>query len=244
MNAVEVAAVEVALVGRENVADRTMAFHFSKPPGFRFKAGQAIDVILADGASAGATGRHAFSVVSAPFQNELVVATRMRDSAFKRTLKSLTIGRSVQIEGPFGSLILHNNRARPALLIAGGIGITPFVSMLRQAAQDGLQQHLLLLYANRRPEDVAFLDELQRLSAANARVRLVATMTQMASSAQQWHGETRPIGEELLASLVGGLVAPICYVAGPPAMVSAARQALNRAGIDDDDIRSEDFHGY
>jgi hypothetical protein len=90
----------------------------------------------------------------------------------------------------------------------------------------------------------AFLDELQRLSIANPRFRLVATMTRVASAARQWNGETRPIGEEPMASLVGGLVASVCDAAGPPGMVSAARQALNRAGIDDDDIRSEDFHGY
>ena len=238
-------AVQAALVGREDVADRTTAFHFTKPPGLHFKAGQAIDVILADAAAADATERHAFSIVSAPFQNELIIATRMRDSAFKRRLGALRIGQSVHIEGPFGSLILHNNRARPAFLIAGGIGITPFVSILRQAAQDGLQQQLLLLYGNRLPEDAAFLDELQQqLTAANARFRLVGTMTKMATSARHWDGETRPMDAELLKSLGGGLLAPICYVAGPPAMVASVRQALNRAGIDDDDIRSEEFHGY
>lgn len=236
--------LQVKLVGREEVAERTAAFHFSKPSGFHFKPGQAIDVIL-PGAASDATGeRHAFSVVSAPFQNELVVATRMRQSAFKRGLDSLPIGQAVSIEGPFGSLTLHNNRARPALLIAGGIGITPFISILRQAAQDRLQHQLLLLYANRRPEDAAFLDELQRLPAANAQFRLVATMTRMATSVRQWDGETRPMREDLLRNLAGGLVAPICYVAGPPPMVAAVRQALNRAGVDDDDIRSEEFHGY
>ena len=112
------------------------------------------------------SARHTFSIVSAPFENELVVATRMRDSAFKRALKALPIGSHAAIEGPFGSLTLHNDRARPAVFIAGGIGITPFMSMLRQATQDRLPQRLLLLYSNRRPEDAAFLAELQAPRAA------------------------------------------------------------------------------
>jgi len=94
----------------------------------------------------------------------------MRDSAFKRTFKSVRIGAPVQLEGPFGSLTLHNNRARPAVFIAGGIGITPFMSILRQAAKDQLHQRLLLLYSNRRPEDAAFLAELQRLEPLNKKL--------------------------------------------------------------------------
>ena len=117
------------LRGREQVAHGTMAFHFDKPAGFKFKAGQAIDVVLLEASGTDPqSARHTFSIVSAPFENELVVATRMRDSAFKRALGALPIGASIAIEGPFGSLSLHNDRARPALFIAGGIGITPIRS--------------------------------------------------------------------------------------------------------------------
>ena len=168
----------------------------------------------------------------------------MRDSAFKRALKSLPIGAPAQLDGPFGSLTLHNNRARPAVFIAGGIGITPFMSILRQAARDQLPHALLLLYSNRRPEDAAFLSELQELERQNKRFRLIATMTQMNKSGQPWDGETHMIDEELVKKVSRDLSAPIYYVARPPAMIEAVRQTLNRAGVDDDHIRSEDFLGY
>jgi ferredoxin-NADP reductase len=233
------------LKGRDEVAEGTMAFHFEKPAGFEFKAGQALDLILPGPAGADAqANRHAFSLVSAPFQDEVVVATRMRDSAFKRTLKSLPLGASVQLDGPFGSLTLHNNRARAAVLVAGGIGITPFMSILRQAANDKSPQSLTLLYSNRRPEDAAFLAELQQLEKSNDRFRLVATMTEMGKSARPWTGETRLIDEGLVRQVGGGLPNPIYYLAGPPAMVEAMRHTLGAAGVDSDDIRSEEFHGY
>jgi ferredoxin-NADP reductase len=236
---------EARLEGREEIAAGTMAFHFEKPAGFRFKPGQAIDLILPDlPAADGQSARHTFSIVSAPFEADLAVATRMRDSAFKRALKSLPIGSPAKLEGPFGSLSLHNDRARPAVFIAGGIGITPFMSILRQAAKGQLRQRLSLLYSNRRPEDAAFLAELQQMERQNKYLRLVATMTEMSKSGRPWAGETALIDEAFVRRAVDDLSAPIYYVVGPPGMVEAMRQILNQAGVSDDIIRSEEFYGY
>jgi ferredoxin-NADP reductase len=235
----------VHLQRREEVAQGTMAFHFDKPAGFSFKPGQAIDLILQDAAVAGTDGeRHTFSIVSAPHEGELVVATRMRDSAFKNALARLPIGASALVEGPFGSLTLHNKLARAGILVAGGIGITPFMSMLRHAAHTALQQRLVLLYSNRRPEDSAFLSELQRLEGENPNFRLAATMTRMGESSLPWRGETGKVDEALVKRVAAELPDAIYYVAGPPAMVAALRETLERAGVDGDDIRSEEFFGY
>ncbi|MFC5522256.1 FAD-dependent oxidoreductase [Polaromonas jejuensis] len=236
---------QVRLQAREEVAGGTMAFHFQRPTDFAFKAGQAIDLILPAAVAAdGANQRHAFSLVNAPFENELVIATRMRDSVFKRALKMFPIGGQVEIEGPFGSLTLHNERARPAIFIAGGIGITPFMSVLRQATHDRLPQEMVLLYSNRRPEDAAFLLELQNLARQNANFQLLPTMTEMDKSDRPWQGETSHISKELLRKTMNGLQKPVFYAAGPPGLVAAMREVLNRVGVNDDDIRSEEFYGY
>lgn len=236
---------EVRLQAREEIAEGTMAFHFEKPPGFSFKPGQAIDVILMDPPTTEAeSSRHTFSLVSAPFQGDVTVATRMRDSEFKRALKALPIGSPAKLEGPFGSLTLHCSRARPAVFIAGGIGITPFMSILRQATRDQLPQHLILLYSNHRPEDTAFLAELHELEQYNKNFRLVATMTDMSRSGRAWPGRTGLIDPELMRRVGSELSAPIYYIAGPPSMVAGLREMLNHTSIDDDDIRSEEFYGY
>jgi ferredoxin-NADP reductase len=189
--------------------------------------------------------RRAFSIVSAPHEDAIVIATRMRDSAFKRVLGSMPIGGRVQVEGPFGSLTLHSSRSRPAIFIAGGIGITPFMSILRHAAHDDRPRVITLLYSNRQPEDAAFLQELQHLDEAHRGwFRLVATMTDPPGAGQAWDGPTGFIGPELIRGAVVPPAAHVFYVAGPPAMVADMRQTLNRLGINDDDIRSEDFSGY
>ncbi|MBS0455812.1 MAG: FAD-dependent oxidoreductase [Proteobacteria bacterium] len=236
----------VRLKSRQTVAEGTMAFHFDKPAGFEFKAGQAIDLVLPGLAASpdAPESRHAFSIVAAPFEGELVTATRMRDSAYKRVLRELPIGTEVAVDGPFGSLTLHKKAARAAVLIAGGIGITPFMSILRQAAYDHLQQDLLLLYSNRRPEDTAFLSELQQLQRDNPRFRLLATMTDMGKSAQTWDGSTQMIDANFVRAAIAELNEPICYLSGPPGMVAAMRGVLTAAGVDEDDVRSEEFYGY
>ena len=236
----------VRLVARHPLAEGTMAFHFEKPEGFDHKPGQALDLSLPGHQDNPRSPdvRHTFSIVSAPHEDELLVATRMRDSAFKRALGALPLDSKLQINGPFGSLTLHKQPERAGVLIAGGIGITPFMSMLRHAAKQQTPQDLLLLYSNRRPEDAAFLAELQRLERLNPRFRLLATMTDMAHSAQPWQGETHVIDSPWLKQAIAGLANPVCYVSGPPLMVEAICQALTAAGMDEENVRSESFYGY
>jgi ferredoxin-NADP reductase len=233
------------LRAREPVAHGTLAFHFDKPAGFTFLPGQAIDVVLPEPAGGDAqSARHTFSIASAPFEGGLVVATRMRDNAFKRALGALPVGAGVAIEGPFGSLTLHADHTRAAVFIAGGIGITPFISLLRQAAHERSAQRLVLLYSNRRPEDAAFLRELQALEQQHRPFTLLATMTAISQSIEPWSGLQGPIDEPLLKRTAADLTRPIYYVAGPPAMAEALRLTLNDIGVADDAIRSEAFYGY
>lgn len=185
-----------------------------------------------------------FSIASSPFAQDIVVATRMRDSSFKRALSILPIGTEVRIEGPMGSFTLHHNTARPAVLLAGGIGIAPFLSMLSYAAEERLHHPIILFYANRHFEDAAFLELLWKLEKANSRFRFVPTFTRTPNNSQSWRGETGHITPEMISKHVGNLRGPIFYIAGPPSMVAAARGTLVDAGVDEDDIRAEEFAGY
>jgi ferredoxin-NADP reductase len=232
------------LIRREEVAEGTMAFHFEKPSGFAFKAGQSADVTLIDPPDTDAEGNtRTLSIASSPFENELVFATRMRDTAFKRSLKNVPPATEVKIGSAAGSFTLHKNPAKPAVFLAGGIGITPFLSMVRQADHDRLPHKLYLFYSNRRPEDAAFLAALRTLE-TNPNFHLICTMTEMSKSRKKWKGETVLIDKEMLSRHLAVLQGPIYYIAGPPPMVAAMRQTLVSAGIEEDDIRAEDFAGY
>jgi len=233
------------LLGRTEVAEGTMAFQFVKPKHFVFKAGQYIDLTLSGsqpGLSNGLT--HTFSIASSPCDEELVVTTRMRATVFKQAISILPIGSGVRIEGPMGSFGLHNNTARLAVFLAGGIGIAPFLSMLLYATEKKLRHPIVLFYANRYLEDAAFIDELWKLERPNPRFRFVPILTRTAKNYRGWKGETGHLSPEMLLTHVGIPRGPIYYIAGPPTMVAAARRTLGEVGVDEDDIRTEEFAGY
>ncbi|HYU64904.1 MAG TPA: FAD-dependent oxidoreductase, partial [Candidatus Paceibacterota bacterium] len=228
---------------KKEVAEGTMAFYFEKPAGFEFRAGQTIDLSLINPSETDEKGiTRAYTIAAAPFEDNLMITTRIRDSAFKRILNSLSLGSKLNFDGPFGSLILHNNISKPAVFLTGGIGITPFRSIILQASHDELPHKLFLFYSSRRPEDAPFLEELTNLK--NPNFQFISTMTQMEKSRYPWEGQRGYINQTMLSKYVDDLSAPIYYVTGPPQMVTAMYQMLVKAGVDSDNIRTEEFAGY
>lgn len=222
-----------------------MAFYFAKPADLQFTAGQFVDLTLLDPPvvdSAGAS--RTMTIASAPFEDHLMFAMRMRDSAFKRVMRGLPAGCEVIIDDPAGAFTLHKNPSKPAVFIAGGIGITPFLSILREAAHEGLPHRFFLFFSNRRPEDAAFLSELQTMATKYPNLRFIPTMTRMWQSGQKWESQIGYIDIGMLSGYIGSLVGPIYYVAGPPAMIESMRQRLLENGVARDDINADPFDGY
>lgn len=235
----------IKLVQKVEVADGIIAFHFEKPDGFEYKAGQFADYTLQNPTETDDAGNiRGFTFASAPFEHHLVSTTRVRDTAFKRVLKNAPIGTEVELDAPHGSFTLHNNVARPAVFLTGGIGITPARSIVVQADHDKTAHKIVVFFSNTRPEEAPYLDELTTLAQSNENVTFVPTMTQPETSQQPWHGETGRVDKAMLAKYVDDLTTPIYYLCGPAAMVTGMRTVLHEAGVDDDDIRTEEFPGY
>jgi ferredoxin-NADP reductase len=234
----------IKLLKRIDVAEGTTAFTFQRPEGFEFKAGQSGDFTLVNPPETDGEGNtRAFSFASPPHEPDITITTRMRNTAFKRVLKSMKIGSELTLDGPFGAMTLHNNATRPAVLLAGGIGITPFRSMILRASHEHLPHRITLFYANRN-QAAAFLAELYNQEKRNANFKLVATVDEPGKSVAGWKGETGHIDKNMLMKYVAPLNGPIYYLAGPPSMVTAMQKLLNEAGVDDDDIKLEAFSGY
>jgi ferredoxin-NADP reductase len=235
---------EAALVDRDLVAEGTMAFRFAKPADWTYRAGQFVDITLIDPPETDAEGdTRGFSISSAPSEDVIMITTRLRDTAFKRVLRTMPIGTRVKIEGPFGDLRLHN-AARPAVVLTGGIGITPFRSILIEIIRNGgLPYPVAVFYANRRPRDAAFLDELAELAAQDPNLSFIPTMSGLDPS-EPWDGERGRIDAAMLQRHLDGVADAIYYLTGPPGMIQGLRTMLVDSGVNEDDIRTEEFTGY
>jgi len=208
-----------------------------------FTPGQYFFVTLPDVGDQDDKGlrRHITVVTSPNEKGVLGFATRMRDSAFKRSLGELPVGTEVEVEPPKGSFALPEDASRPLVFVAGGIGITVFRSMLRYIQEEALSYRVTLVYSNRDRESTAFLDELRELENEHPNLRLVLTMTQDPG----WEGETRKIDAEFFHDHLGeDLNRNTFLVAGPPAMVESVQEALDEAGVDEKNVVAERYSGY
>ncbi|MBS0616791.1 MAG: FAD-dependent oxidoreductase [Spirochaetes bacterium] len=232
---------ELKLIKKEEVAKNTMAFLFEKPAEFDFRAGQFGDFTLIAPPETDAKGNtRAFSIATGPFAHQVAIATRMRDSAFKRVLKNLPIGASVEFDGPFGDFKLHKTETTPAVFLIGGIGITPVRSIIAQATHDKLAHSLTLFYANNTPAEAAFLPDFKRFAEENEHFNFVPVM----SADNTFNGEKGFIDKAMIARYASDLTKPIFYIAGPAGMVAAMRKILLDAKANEDNIRTEEFSGY
>jgi ferredoxin-NADP reductase len=238
-------AFQTHFLGREDVAQGTAAFRFARPAGLEFAPGQALNLTLLDPPETDARGNsRTFSIASAPHEESLQFATRLRDTAFKRVLGGLAAGTPVKLRGPMGTFTLPEDPARPVVMLAGGIGITPFMSMLRHAEHVKRPGSRTLLYSNRRPEDAPFIDELTALAARDRSLKLVATMNEMQKSARPWSGERAMLDAAFLERHLERGAMPVYYIAGPPGLVAAMGKLLRDAAIPEADIRTDEFFGY
>jgi ferredoxin-NADP reductase len=240
------AKVTLVLREKKKLAEGTMAFCFGTDgQPFVFKPGQCVRITLLDPLYKDKKGdARDFSIASSPGEPSLMIATRMTGSAFKRSLADLPVGSGVQVNGPYGEFLLNVDPMRPAVFLAGGIGITPFRSMIKHTIEQHSPQRLTLVYSNRTPDDAAFLDELQDLEKEHPNFRLIATMTQPQNPGKTWTGRTGYVDVQFVKDHLRDQTPSVYYVAGPPRFVSAIAEALATAGVKEGDIRTDEFFGY
>ncbi|HEU5004786.1 MAG TPA: FAD-dependent oxidoreductase [Candidatus Saccharimonadales bacterium] len=233
----------VKLVKKEEIANGTMAFYFEKPEGFEFRAGQFADYTLINPPETDEEGNtRGFSIITAPFEENIGAATRLRDTAFKRVLKDLPIGTEVKLDAPYGDFTLHKTETTPAVFLIGGIGVTPVRSMVTQAMHDKTAHKITLIHSSRTPADMPFMADFERLTTKNPNFTYIPVASDNAP--EDWQGERGRVDEATIKKHVLDLNAPIYYLSGPEGMVKAMRQLLVSLNVNEDNVRTEEFTGY
>jgi len=241
INEVTMPIYTLKLIKRHDVAANTIVCDFAKPDGFKFTPGQyggftLIQPEITD--DKGITRR--FSLMSSPDDATLSIVTRIQSSAFKINLSNLPMHGEIKFAGPTGNFILHEDISIPAVLIAGGIGIAPFHSMIKHACKHQPDRKLILFYGNQSRETSAFLDELNELAQTNKNFTFIPVM----AADENWEGEKGFITHTLIKKIVPDISKPIFYVCGSPAMVTTLQETLIEMDINSECIKVEDFPGY
>ena len=217
----------------------THAVRFEKPKGFAFRPVQfcGLEIETDEGGV-----EYPMSLACSPTRPYLEFGARVTSgSAWKRAFRALVPGDEAEVDGPYGHFVL--DESRPAVLVAGGIGITPLKGMAEYAADKKLDVSLRLLYSNRAQDDIPYKDEVDALARQNPRFSVVHTLTR-ASPAAAWAGRRGRIDAALLEQASADLRDPMYYVCGIPEMVEEMVDTLRRMNVPAGRIMYEGFHGY
>ncbi len=233
------------VLGREATAGQLMVLRLERPAGFDYQAGQFCNVNAPDIGIGGEGGlRRPLSLASSPLEKELLFTVRLSESAFKRTLRDMAEGSAVEIESAMGLFTLPQDKSTPLCFLAGGMGIAPFRSMLRYAADARTGHKGTLFYSSRVPEEALFLDEFNAIASKDPSVQVVATMTRPEQSAQKWEGRTGRLVSATIKEACPYWKEATYYLAGPPVMVDGMRTMLNDMQIDKAKVKQEIWSGY
>lgn len=220
----------LTLAAKENLADNVWAFRFTLPQPLTWVPGQFIRVELPHEQPDTEGTKRWFTISSTPHDGYLQITTRITDTTFKQALHQLAVGDTIKlVEKPDGNFVWREDE-NPLVLIAGGIGITPFYSMLKARGHSGQAVAAILIY-NGRDDKLPFMAEFAEASKRHPELRVHYV-----------------IGKQLtarhVAELVPELTSSQVYISGPEPMVESLAAQLERVGVDQSRLHQDFFPNY
>lgn len=219
--------MKLRLVRKFTEAGNIVSFRFASDETFEWQAGQyqrwqlMVDDKLTD---------HWFTISSAPYEKELMITTRVHEeSTFKQALDALKADDTIEGSALDGDFIWQESNL-PLIFIAGGIGVTPFHSILMQRAHESPTIPVTMLYANA-TDDIAYKASFDQLSKAHPELSISYIIGQQ-------------ITKELLAERLPEISRSFVYVSGPEGMVDAVSVELKELGVEDHNLKRDWFPGY
>jgi len=173
-----------------------------------------------------------------------MITTKQGQSDFKKAFFNLSSAEKIKFYGPMGGFVLQDEDIFDHVFLAGGIGITPFHSMITYVAGKKLKIPITLFVSFSVPEEMVFYEELTNIAKENQNIKIVYTITKPELSQKPWPGETGRFSEELIKKYISDITRPTYYIVGPPQMVEGTEKLLEQIGIAPEKVKVEQFIGY
>lgn len=224
------------------ISDRVYDYVFTPEKPFRFVPGQYMEWTLPNVPFDSRGNRRTFTIASSPTERDIHMGVKYYDptSAFKYTLSRLRPGEWIYASQLAGNFTLERGEGKKLVFIAGGIGITPFRSMIKYITDTNQQTDAVLLYVVNNPREFAYVSEFREAAAHG--VRFIPIVTQAGFTSDRT--VNAPLSPELIARLVPDYAQRTYYVSGPNVMVDATKSYLARLGVSAKHIKTDHFSGY
>jgi len=214
------------------------SYRFPRPPELTYKSGQYFFITIKQGDRE--LTKH-FSFSSSPTEKDHFEFTKkFTDHEYSMALKAAKVGDWARIDAPYGQFTFEGEYPKIAQL-AGGIGITPFISMCKNATDKRLSSKITLFYGCRTENDIAFKQELEKMQEQNKNLKIVFMVNEASS---HWKGATGVINAEMIKKELPDYKDNLFYVCGPPPMVKAMETLLESIGLPKTQLKLEYFTGY
>lgn len=232
--------MDTKIIRLEKITQTVMSLILEKPAGYNYLPGQFIVITIpVDDCDARCNKRN-FSLVSSPTDEYLQIATRRGVSRFKQTYENISPDTIVKISPPLGKFTLNEDSKIKAVMLSGGIGITPLHSLLKYATAKRLSKQITFIYSNSKKDDIPFKKDLDDYAKNNPHLSLNYTITDDPS----YEGLKGRITDVMIKKIVPEFRSCEFYVCGPPSMVETFRGILKNMNIAPERIKFEQFTGY
>lgn len=213
------------------------SFRFPRPAELDYLAGQFLFITLRSGGQE--LSKH-FSFSSSPTENEHIEFTKkFTNSEFSVALKTLKLGDWARVEAPFGTFTYGGE---PKIgMLAGGIGMTPLISICKYCTDLRLPTKITALYGCRTESDIAFRQELEAMQQQNPNLKIIFTLNEASPS---WNGAVGVITADMVKNEIPDFKETIFYTCGPPAMVEVMEKLVESLGLPKTQLKREYFDGY
>ena len=218
------------------------SFRFRASDDVYFKAGQIFNLTIK---IEGKESTKHFSFSNSPTEKGYIEFTkRITGSIFSRALDCLREGDWARINMPFGSFAYKGDHEK-ITFITGGIGITCVRSIFKFVCDMKLGTDMVLLYSSKTTEDIVFLEDFDKMSSVNNKLRVLYTLTSPDVDRRSWTGRTGRISSAMIREEIPDISERVFYLSGPPRMVDSLSSILSdELNIENDNIRQERFLGY
>ena len=214
------------------------SYRFPRPPELNYKPGQFFFVALKQNGKE--LNKH-FSFSSSPTETGFIEFTkRLTDHEYSMALKAAKVDDWARIDGPYGAFTFEGEYPK-IVLLAGGIGVTPFMSICKNATDKQLQSKITLFLGCRTPNDIPFRQELETMQQANKNLKLHFVVNQ---PTPDWKGATGVITADMIQKELPDYKDNIFYCCGPPGMVAAMEKLIDTIGLPKAQLKLEYFTGY